>query len=120
VNSRRELLALRREVLVARSSLQRLKIGRDVDALRESLQWPRALRAVTSTPQGRSLLFGMLLLVTGSGRLARMVRMAAAALAVAKLGAMLLRAAKAPAADAQDARSEPTSAASSHSSEPTS
>jgi hypothetical protein len=120
VNSRQELLALRREVLVARSSLQRLKIGRHADALRESLQWSRALRAATSTPQGRSLLFGVLLLMTGSGRLARMVRMAAAALAVAKLGAMLLRAATAPASDAQGVRSEPTSAASSHSSEATS
>ncbi len=119
MNSRKELLALRREVLVARSSLQRLKIGRDVDALRESLQWPRALRAATSTPQARSLLFGMLLLVTGSGRLARVVRMAAAALAIAKLGAMLLRAATAPASD-QGVRLEPTSAASSHSPEATS
>ena len=120
MNNRQELLALRREVLVARSSLQRLKIGRDVDALRESLNWPRALRAAASTPQGRSLLFGVLLLAAGSGRLARMVRMAAGVLAVAKLGAMLLHAAKAPAAVAQDARSEPTSAASSHSSVATS
>ena len=120
MNSRQELLALRREVLVARSALQRLKIGRDVDALRESLQWSRALRAAASSPPVRSVLFGVLLLVAGSGRLARMVRTAAAALAVAKLGALLLRAAKAPADDAQGVRSEPTRAASSHSSEATS
>jgi hypothetical protein len=120
VNSRQELLALHKEVLVARSSLQRLKIGRDVDALRESLQWRRALGTAASMPQVRSLLFGVLLLAAGRGRLARMVRMAATALAVAKLGAMLLRAAKARAEGAQEARSEPTSAASSHSPDATS
>jgi hypothetical protein len=51
MSSASELLALRKEVLLARSSLQRLKSARAAGALRESLRWPRAAAAVVASPQ---------------------------------------------------------------------
>lgn len=97
MNSPRELLALRKEVLVARASLQRLKIGGELDALRESLRWPRAVAAIAASPQGRSVLFGLLLLLAGRGRVARLVRAGAGAVALVKLVSMFARPAPHPA-----------------------
>lgn len=82
-------LALRRQALAARASLQRLEVRSDVAALRESLRWPRAAAAIAASPRGRSALFGVLLFAAGSGRLARVVRIAAAALVVARLAARM-------------------------------
>lgn len=89
MNSARELLALRKELLVARSSLQRLKIARDLGALHESLRWPHAAAVIAASPPARSVLFGLLLLLGGRGRFTRMLRGAAAILAVAKLAWLL-------------------------------
>jgi len=84
VNSARELLALRKEVLVARASLQRLKIGSELEALREDLRWPRAVAAIATSRAIRSALFGGLLILAGRGRAARLVRAAAAVAALIK------------------------------------
>jgi hypothetical protein len=35
--------------LVARASLERLKIGRELAVLREGLQWPRAVSAIAGS-----------------------------------------------------------------------
>lgn len=91
MTSSRELLALRKEVLVARAALQRHKIGHDLDLLREDLRWPRAVAAIASSPPVRSALFGVLLLVVGGGRLARLVRAAAGLVAIVKLAGMFAR-----------------------------
>ncbi len=85
MNSARELLALRKEVLVARASLQRLKIGAELEALREDLRWPRAVVAIATSRPVRSALFGALLILAGRGRAARLVRTAAAVAALFKM-----------------------------------
>lgn len=96
MGSAREFLALRKEVLVARASLQRLKIGVELDALREDLRWPRFAVAIAASPPGRSALLGALLLVAGRGRATRLIRIAAGALALAKLASTLTRLARRP------------------------
>lgn len=96
MNSPRELLALRKEVLVARASLQRLKVGHELEALREGMRWPRAVAAIATSPPVRSLLFGLLLLVVGRGRVARLVRLGAGAVALAKVAGAFARPAPLP------------------------
>ncbi len=83
------MLALRKEVLLARSALQRLTLARDVQALREGLRWPRAAAAIASSPASRSLLLGALVLLAGRGRIARLLRNVGLALGVARLGVAL-------------------------------
>jgi hypothetical protein len=84
MNSDRKLLALRKEVLVARSSLLRLQAAADVQRLREGLRFGNVRTAIAAQPSGRKALFALLLVLAGSRQLARMVRVAAAAVAVAK------------------------------------
>jgi hypothetical protein len=95
----RELLVLRREVLVARASLQRLRAARDLDTLREGLSWPGAVASIATSTAGRSVLLGLIVLVAGRGRAARIVRLAGAAILVAKLVAGLAR--KGPSTDSE-------------------
>lgn len=67
-----ETLELRKQVLLARSSLCRLRIAYEVTNVRESMRWPRiGLDAFE--------------LIIGRGRLAQVLRGAAFALALAKL-----------------------------------
>ncbi len=80
-----ELLALRRDVLVARSAMLRLRAARDVHALRESLTFSGIAASVGSSTRARSMLFGTLLVVLGGKGLARGLRIAAAILTGAKL-----------------------------------
>jgi hypothetical protein len=80
----REVLALRKDLLVARAQLQRLKIARHVGELREGLNWRNAATTFTSSP-GRSLFFGLLLLVAGRSKVANVVRIATGAVALAKV-----------------------------------
>ncbi len=97
-------LALRKQVLLARSAMLRLKAVHEADAVRERLRWPRAVTAIAASSRGRSALFGLLMLLAGRGRLARLVGGAAAIVAVVKLAGLLRPSAAQP---------EPTSAASS-------
>lgn len=80
----REILALRKDLLVARAQLQRLKIARQVGELRTGLNWRNAASTLTSSP-GRSLGFGLLLLLAGRSKVANLVRIAAGAVAFAKV-----------------------------------
>ena len=84
MNESREILALRKDLLIARAQLQRLKIAREVGDLRAGLNWRNAVTTFTSSP-GRSLFFGLLLLVAGRSKLANLVRIAAGAVALAKV-----------------------------------
>jgi hypothetical protein len=84
MNESREILALRKDLLVARAQLQRLKIARQVGELRASLSWRNAAATLTSSP-GRSLGFGLLLLLAGRSKVANLVRIAAGVVALAKV-----------------------------------
>lgn len=80
----REILALRKDLLVARAQLQRLKIAEQAGQLRRGLNWRNAATTFTSSP-GRSLVFGLLLLVAGRSKVANVVRIAAGAVALVKV-----------------------------------
>lgn len=76
---------MRKQVLLARSSLDRLQIAHEAAAARESTRWPRIGIAFASAA-GRSVLFGLLAsMIVGRGRAARLLRGAAIAVALAKL-----------------------------------
>lgn len=90
----RETLALHKEVLVARASLQRLRVERDVLALRQGLRWPLVGVALASSPTARAGLFALLTL---AGRRApRLLGRAAVVAALAVVAVRMLR--RAPAA----------------------
>lgn len=110
MDNKRQLLQLRREVLVARSAMLRLRAARDVQALRESLTLSGIAASVTSSTRTRSMLFGTLLVVLGGRGLSRVLRFAAAILAGAKLVRLVGRyAARRPASAASSQSPEPTS-----------
>jgi len=85
VSSELELLALQKDLLVARGALQRLRILQEAAALGESFRGPKTLLAVAASTPVRTALFGLLLLVAGRGRVARGVSIAAVVIALAKL-----------------------------------
>lgn len=90
MNESREILALRKDLLVARAQLQRLKIAREVGELRAGLSWRNAATTLTSSP-GRSLGFGLLLLLVGRSKVANLVRIAAGAVALAKVAGVFAK-----------------------------
>ena len=79
-----QLLALRREVLVARSAFLRLKIAAEAQSVRESLTFREIGGAMAGSSGIRSALFGTLLLVAGSRGLGKLVRMAGVAVALVR------------------------------------
>jgi hypothetical protein len=90
MSSELELLALRKDVLVARASLQRLRAARDASAIAQGLRSPRAIASLAGSAPGRSLLFGALMLLVGRGRVSRAVRFAGGLLAVVKVALAFL------------------------------
>lgn len=91
MSSAQERLAQRKRLLLARSSLQRLEIARELDALRAALRWPRAGLALAASPPVRKALLGLLLGFAGRGRLSRLLRMAAFAVVAVKVAGGLAR-----------------------------
>jgi hypothetical protein len=79
-----DLLALRKEVLVARSSFLRLKAAAEAQSVRESLTFREIGGAMAGSSGVRSALFGTLLLVAGSRGLGKLVRMAGVAVALVR------------------------------------
>jgi hypothetical protein len=80
----RELLADRKALLLARSSLYRLSLAREAGLLRESLQWRNLASSATHSGALRPLVFGALMLVAGRSRLARVLGVAARIVAIVK------------------------------------
>ena len=80
-----ELLALQKKVLLARSSLCRLKIRRDVGLLRESVSFGHVGAAVAGSGPARELAMGLLLSGLGGQRVSRVVAFASRALVVARI-----------------------------------
>ncbi len=80
-----EILALRKEVLVARTALCRLKVGRDVARVRDMVSPGRMGAALAGSGTGRELALGLLASGFGSGRVARMLALAGRALVIARV-----------------------------------
>jgi hypothetical protein len=79
------MLGARKQLLVARASLQRLQAAREVEAIGESLRWPRPLAAVATSQSALSLAATALFFVLGRGRFARVARWTSVALALVRI-----------------------------------
>jgi hypothetical protein len=73
-----DLLALRKQVLVARSAMLRLQLEHDAAMMRESLRLPRLASAATGSPRAISALLALATLVAGRRRIGRWIGLAAA------------------------------------------
>ncbi len=102
-----ELLAIRKDLLVAQSSLYRLKVGRDVTRVRESLSLGNLGSAVAGSGPAREVALGLLMAGLGSGRLSRLVRLVGRVVVVARLALAAFTMAKSASAAASPAPSGP-------------
>lgn len=80
-----ELLALQREVLLARSSLCRLKIQRDAIRLRQSVSLRQVGTAIAGSAPTRELVLGLLLSGLGGSRVSRVIAFASRGLVIARI-----------------------------------
>ena len=80
-----ELLVARKEMLAARASVQRLQAAVQVDAIRESLRWPRPLVAAATSPRGLAVAGAAVILILARSRLATAARWAGTAVALLRL-----------------------------------
>lgn len=103
MNRNEENLALRKELLVARSSLCRLKIRHEAREFRHNLTWREAGAAVAGTTAGRDALFLLAAEGIGRERTARWLAVAVQVLAIAKLAALAAQTLRKPAAGPPDA-----------------
>jgi len=85
VSSELEMLGARKQLLVARASLQRLQAAREVEAISESLRWPRPLTSVATSQPALSLAVTALFFVLGRGRFARAARWASLVLTLLRI-----------------------------------
>ena len=85
MNKSLENLALRKQLLQARSALCRLRIRHELNTLHDSLSWARAgVMAVKALPV-RSALFGLVLSSVSHSRLSRWLGLAARTVFLARL-----------------------------------
>jgi len=88
MNRSLEHLALRKQLLQARSTLCRLRIRYELNALHHTLSWAQAgVMAVNALPV-RSTVFGLALYGLGHSRLARLLTLAARMLLLARLASV--------------------------------
>src|SRR5688572_20174431 len=85
MSSELEALAARKELLVARASLQRLQAANELAALRERLQWSRSVGSVLSGSGGRALVIAVALLALRRSRFVRLARWAGVALTIVRI-----------------------------------
>jgi hypothetical protein len=85
MNPSAELLALQKDVLLARSSLCRLKIRRDVARVRESVSIGHVGTAIAGSAPARELLLGLLFSGIGGRRVSRVIAFASRALVIARV-----------------------------------
>ena len=86
-----ELLALRKQLLVTRVAVQRLRIARELHTLREYARWPRLAASFLASTQARSLLATLLMMMARRTRLARVARIAAVVVVLAQIARTILR-----------------------------
>jgi hypothetical protein len=80
-----ELLAERKALLLARSSLYRLALAHEADLLRQSFTLRNLASSATGAGALKPLIFGALLLVAGRSRIARLLGLATRVIAVVKM-----------------------------------
>jgi hypothetical protein len=90
VNDRLETLAAERRYLVERSALCRLRLRRDVYAVRGAVSWNRVPAALATTPALRTMVGSLALSLLGTGRAGRLLLFAGRAILVAKLARMAI------------------------------
>jgi len=98
MNKYLENLALRKQLLEARSTLCRLRIRYELDAMHDTLSWAQAgVMAVNALPV-RSTVFGLALVAVGHNRLARLLTLAARMLLLARLASIAVNLLRKPSA----------------------
>jgi len=98
MNKSLENLALRKQLLQARSTLCRLRIRYELNAMHDSLSWAQAgVMAVKALPV-RSTVFGLALVAVGHNRLARLLALAARMLLLARLASIAVNQLRKPSA----------------------
>ena len=80
-----EELALRKQLLVMRASVQRLRTAQLMGVLHEELRMPRLATSALRSRAVRSMLIAAVALVAGRTRVARVLRMATVVLGAASL-----------------------------------
>jgi hypothetical protein len=85
-----ELVALRKELLVTRASVQRLRLAHQMGVLREELRLPRLAKGAMSSTAARGAIWPLVLMVAGRGRLGRWLRGAALAMSVAAMASRFM------------------------------
>ena len=90
MSSRREVLALEKEHLIACSALSRMRLRRQVTRVRESLHLRQVAAAAATSPAGHRLVFGLAVLWIGLPRAARMLRVAARIVGYTRLVSSLI------------------------------
>ena len=80
-----------RESLLMRSAVCRLRLHRDLRALRGSLDWRRAIVATAQQPFARHAAFALALSIVGARRATRLIVLAGRVLVALKVGRALLR-----------------------------
>lgn len=78
-------LALKKELLQARSALYRLQIRRELDSVSNMLSWAQAGAKMARSLPVRSGLYSLALQALGQGRVARLLRFASRVIFFAKL-----------------------------------
>jgi len=107
MSEKSELLAQRKQLLLARSSLGRLQIQHQVGNVYASVSWTRiGIRAATSLPV-RSALFGLVVSRLGDSRVAQLISLASKVILFAKMTGVAIDVKNKFAADAVSARSSP-------------
>jgi hypothetical protein len=91
MNESLEILMLRKQLLLARSSLCRLRIRYEVNAVRDSLSWGRASLMVADVLPICSAAVGLASPGTGGARLARSLALAVRMLLLARLWTTVIR-----------------------------
>lgn len=102
MNRTEEDLALRKELLVARSSLCRLKIRHEVETFRHHLTWRDAGTEIARTPAARDAMFLLAAEGIGRERTARWLALALQMLALAKLANLAVQMLRTPPAGPAD------------------
>lgn len=95
-----DLLAQRKQLLVARSALCRLRLRRDAMAMRQRFTGSHAVTAIAGSQAGRSAAFALAVEIVGTQRMAGLLAMARRALVFARIARLGLEWLRRPAPDA--------------------